>query len=156
MTIAPIVRTVDVKCGRDRAFDLFTRNMAAWWPANQHIGATPFEAVVVEAAAGGRWYERGADGAETQWGKVIDWAPPGRLLLAWQLGADFRFDPDFHTEIEITFTASGGGTRVRLEHRNLERFGAAAETMAKSLNGGWALIVGAYAGLADRPIEEEV
>jgi uncharacterized protein YndB with AHSA1/START domain len=156
MTIAPVVKTVDVKCGPARAFELFTGRMGAWWPASHHIGGAPFEAIVVEPFAGGRWFERGSDGAETSWGKVLVWDPPGRVLLAWQLRADFTYDPDFETELEITFAPHGEGARVRLEHRNLERFGADAEAIAKSLGGGWPTIVEGYASFADQHEKEGV
>ena len=155
MSIAPVVKTVDVKCGPDRAFALFTGRMGGWWPATHHTGKTPFEAVIVEPKVGGRWFERDAAGAETQWGRVLDWAPPvskaesGRLLLAWQLNAEFNYDPAFETELEITFEPHGAGARVRLEHRNLERFGADADRIAEMLRGGWPSIVQAYADFAD-------
>jgi uncharacterized protein YndB with AHSA1/START domain len=151
MTIAPVVKTVDVKCGPARAFELFTARMGGWWPSSHHTGATPFEEVVVEPKAGGRWFERDAAGAETQWGRVLTWSPPDGVLLAWQLNADFKFDPDFETELEITFEALALGTRVRLEHRDLERFGESAERIAEMLRGGWPTIIGEFAAFADQP-----
>lgn len=150
MTIAPVVKTVEVKCAPARAFELFSTRMGSWWPATHHTGATPFEVVVIEPKAGGRWFERDAAGVETQWGRVLGWSPPGRVLLAWQLNADFKFDPDFETELEITFEALASGTRVRLEHRDLERFGARAQEIADMLRGGWPTIVDGYAAFADQ------
>jgi uncharacterized protein YndB with AHSA1/START domain len=150
MTIAPIVKTVDVKCDPRRAFDLFTQRMGAWWPATKSIGASPIKAVMIEPRAGGRWFERGEDGAETNWGKVLEWSPPGRLLLAWQITAAWAYDPEFETELELTFTPLSPGTRVRLEHRNLERFGDGAEQMANMLGGGWAGIVDGYAAFTEQ------
>src|SRR5579872_6101873 len=124
MTIAPIVKTLTVQAPPERAFAAFTGRMGAWWPKGQTVGAKPHAEVVMEPRAGGRWFERDAEGAETQWGKVLAWEPPGRVLLAWQLNGQWAFDPDFVTELELTFTpARAGGTEVRLEHRNLERFG---------------------------------
>jgi hypothetical protein len=150
MTIAPIVKTIDVKCDPRRAFQLFSARMGDWWPAGHSIGASPIKAVVIEPRAGGRWFERGDDGVETAWGRVLEWAPPGRLLLAWQINAAWTYDPDFETELELTFTPLPAGTRVRLEHRNLERFGDGAEKMAASLKGGWPTIVDGFAVFADR------
>jgi uncharacterized protein YndB with AHSA1/START domain len=156
MTIAPIVKTVDVKCPPARAFALFTGRMAGWWPASHHIGGAPFEEIVIEPKVGGRWFERGEGGAETEWGKVLAWSPPDRVVLAWQLKADFTYDPAFETEVEITFEAHGAGARVRLEHRNLERYGADAEKIAVTLGGGWPTIVELFAAFADQPVEEGV
>jgi uncharacterized protein YndB with AHSA1/START domain len=71
-------------------------------------------------------------------------------LLGWQLNSQWTFDPDFLTEVELTFTpAPGGGTVVRLEHRDLERFGADAEKLAASLNGGWPTHLAEFAQYAD-------
>jgi len=137
MTIAPIVRTVTVKAPPDRAFDLFVNHIADWWPRGQTVGKKPHVALVVEPRAGGRWFERDEDGAETNWGHVVAWEPPGRVLLCWQLSTSWSFDPALKTEVELTFTPSGTGTLVALVHRNLERFGADAGTHVASLGNGW-------------------
>lgn len=156
MTIAPIVRRVRVKAAPERAFDLFVNNMERWWPASHHIGEAPFEAIVVEARVGGRWFERDAAGVECQWGKVLDFSPPSRLLLAWQLDSQFTFDPAFVTEVEIAFEpAVDGGTEVTLTHRDLERFGSDARRIAGLLDGGWPEIVAAFGDFADQPPHKE-
>jgi uncharacterized protein YndB with AHSA1/START domain len=113
------------------------------------IGASPMTVVIIEPRPGGRWYERGEDGVETSWGRVLDWSPPSRLLLAWQINAAFAYDGDFETEVELTFTALSSGTRVRLEHRNRERFGDSAAAMAASLGGGWPGIIDGFAAFAE-------
>jgi uncharacterized protein YndB with AHSA1/START domain len=105
---------------------------------------------VIEPFAGGRWFERDAEGGETSWGRVLAFEPPERLLLAWQLNSQFRYDPAFETEVELTFTPSdGGGSRVTLEHRNLERFGADAEKVAGQVSTGWPRFVGFFVDFAD-------
>jgi uncharacterized protein YndB with AHSA1/START domain len=145
MSIAPIVRTVEVKARPERAFELFTRRFGDWWPKGRTPAASPHVAVVLEPRVDGRWFEVDAEGAETQWGKVLVWDPPGRLVLAWQLNTRFDYDPDLVTEVELTFAHRDGGTRVTLEHRNLERFGADAEGVASRLGGGWPGFLGEYA-----------
>ncbi len=136
---APINRSVVVKAEVERSFAAFTGRMGRWWPRSHSIGAAPLANVVVEPRVGGRWYERSGDGAECEWGKVLAWDPPGRLILAWQLDANWKYDPALVLEVEITFTAlQGGMTRVDLEHRNLERYGdkaAAVRDMIGSDNG---------------------
>ena len=150
MTIAPIRRTVEVKAPPARAFELFATRMGEWWPKGKTVGRKPHVAVVVEPRAEGRWFERDADGAETQWGKVLAWEPPSRLLLGWQLNARWTYDPEFLTEVELTFAPlAGGGTLVTLEHRNLERFGADAAERAKSIDSGWPVMLAAFARYAD-------
>jgi len=138
MTIAPVVREVDVKCAPARAFELFTTRMAGWWPKGMTIGKEPFAEIVLEPYVGGLWLERDAQGDETRWGEVLAWDPPHGFVLAWRINAQFNYDPDFITEVELTFTANAdGGAKVRLEHRKLENFGADAERLAGMLGGGW-------------------
>jgi uncharacterized protein YndB with AHSA1/START domain len=83
---------------------------------------------------------------------VIAWDPPRRLVLAWQLSADWQFDPALVTEVEIEFVADGpDATLVKLEHRNLERMGAKAETVRASIDseGGWTAILAAFRAVAE-------
>lgn len=156
MTIAPIRRTVHVKAAPPRAFELFAGQIGRWWPKGQGVGKKPLVELVLEPSVGGRWFERDADGAETQWGQVLIWAPPSRLVLAWQLNREKRFDPDLITEVELIFTAaSGGGTDIALEHRNLERFGQDGAQWAASIGGGWSQKLGEFAAFADLPDQEE-
>lgn len=150
MTIAPIVRSVTVKAPPARAFAVFTGSIAKWWPTGQTIGARPHVDIIIEPHGGGRWFERSADGVETEWGRVLAWEPPNRLLLAWQIGADFKYDASLETEVELTFVAKADGTLVTLEHRNLERFGAAAESMATTLGGGWPKFLQLFADFAEK------
>jgi uncharacterized protein YndB with AHSA1/START domain len=149
MTIAPIVRSVEIKAAPSRAFELFSRRMGAWWPSGKTVG-NPHVDIVIEPHAGGRWIEIDADGTETQWGEVLAWEPPSRLLLAWRLNAQWTYDPSFLTEVELTFAAlAGGGTRVTLEHRDLERFGEDAEARRASLDGGWPTRLADFVAFAD-------
>jgi uncharacterized protein YndB with AHSA1/START domain len=83
---------------------------------------------------------------------VLAWEPPGRVLLAWQINANWKYDPDLITEVEVTFTPVGGGaTRVDLEHRNLERFGDKIESVRAAIDseGGWSGILRTYAEVAE-------
>lgn len=146
---APVRRSVTVKIPPERAFVVFAERMGAWWPRGKTIGP-PHAAIIIEPRAGGRWYHTTDDGAEVEWGKVLDYAPPRRLLLGWQLNARFEYDPDFLTELEITFEPEpSGSTLVTLEHRNLERFGEAAEKTRASLDGGWPGFLRNFADFAD-------
>ena len=147
---APIRRAITVKADPARAFAVFTARMSDWWPKGKTIGASPHQTIVIEPRAGGRWFERSEDGTETEWGVVLDWSPPQRLLLGWRITAAFKYDPDFLTEVELTFEAQDGGvTQVTLEHRNLERFGEAAEKTRASLDGGWPTFLKAFADFTD-------
>jgi uncharacterized protein YndB with AHSA1/START domain len=149
MSIAPVVRSVQVAVSPARAFELFTGQMGRWWPASHHIAPKPFAAITIEPHVGGRWYEADAEGGECPWGKVLEWDPPHRALLGWQLNAKFEYDPDFLTEVELAFTAHEGGTLVTLTHHNMERFGETAAQLATGMGEGWGKIIGEFQTLAN-------
>src|SRR5262249_11911191 len=120
-----------------RAFDFFL-DQERWWPIATHHMAEPHgESVVLEPFVGGRWYERAPDGSETDWGVVLAFEPPHRILLTWPIPAAWTYEPDpaRASEIEITFLPEGRlRTRVVYEHRHLERYGNHAERMYEGLD----------------------
>lgn len=132
--IPPVRKRIRVNIAPARAFDVFTAGMHRWWRIDYSINKSPIKDIIVEPRAGGRWFERGEDGSECQWGKVLAWEPPGRLLLAWQITPEWQFDPNLLTELEVRFTADGAGTLVELEHR-LEGYGAAAAQVREIFDG---------------------
>jgi uncharacterized protein YndB with AHSA1/START domain len=136
VSVAPVRKSVHVKATPERAFEIFTAGMGRWWSKQYSINKSPIKDVVVEPRTDGRWFERGEDGSECQWGKVLAWEPPLRLVLAWQITPSFSYDPDLVTELDVRFIAEGSGTRVELEHR-LDGYGAAAEDMFKVFDTGW-------------------
>lgn len=147
---APVRRSVMVKAAQLHAFQAFTDGFGRWWPKSHHIGKVAMTSGVIEPRVGGRWYEIGEDGSQCDWGKVLVWEPPSRLVLAWQLTAQWQFDPGFVTEVEVRFTPEGEATRVDLEHRHLERFGADAEKVRASIDSpkGWPDILRHFAEAA--------
>jgi hypothetical protein len=146
---APIRRTLLVPVDVERAFTGFTARIGAWWPRSHCTASAPQADVIIEPRLGGRWYERGADGSECEWGKVLVWEPPTRRVLAWQIDAQFRYDPTLVTEVELRFTAlDSGQTQVDFEHRHLERLGAAAAATRDKLDSGWPGILEAYRRIA--------
>jgi uncharacterized protein YndB with AHSA1/START domain len=148
ITPAPVRRNIRVAVPRERAFEVFTAGIGRWWPKTHKIGPADLDKPVIEPRAGGRWYERDVDGTECEVGKVLVWDPPARLVLAWQLTPDFKYDPNLITEVEVQFIAEGANsTRVELEHRNLERFGDRADAMRQQIDapGGWPGILQLFA-----------
>jgi uncharacterized protein YndB with AHSA1/START domain len=146
ITAAPVRKDVLVACSPDRAFQVFAAEMDRWWLKSHSIAASGLARLVVEPFAGGAWYEIGTKGERCNWGHVAAWEPPARLLLIWRLTPEFTYDPDLHTEVEVTFTAEGAGTRVRLEHRMLENYGAAGAQMAHAFDSpnGWRGLLAAF------------
>ncbi len=148
-TTATIRRTVSVQAPPERAFEVFTAGFSSWWPIeSHHIGETMAVEVVIEPFAGGRWFERDADGRECDWGFVTEWEPPRRVLLAWHLTTEYEFDPDpaRATEVEVRFTPQDGGTLVELEHRGFERNAGGAVIREKvGSEGGWGELLELFA-----------
>ena len=151
-TIEAVVQTVIVDAPIEKAFDVFTAGFDTWWPRSHHIGPVDMVEAVLEPRDGGRWYERGVDGSECEWGRVLAWDPPRRLVLTWHLDGDFRYDPARASEVEVRFTPEGPArTRVELEHRHLERHGKeSGEKLRAGVSGpgGWPSLIQTYADTA--------
>ncbi|PTL86008.1 ATPase [Vitiosangium sp. GDMCC 1.1324] len=146
-----VKKEIVVEAPQERAFRVFTEGIGRWWPREHHIGKAELKEVVLEPRVGGRWFERGVDGSECLWGKVLVYEPPRRVVLAWQINAQWQYDETFSTEVEVLFSPEGPKrTRVELEHRDLERFGDQQETIRKAFEsgGGWAGILAEYQKLA--------
>jgi DNA-binding transcriptional ArsR family regulator/uncharacterized protein YndB with AHSA1/START domain len=132
-----VTKSIVVDVRPTRAFAFFL-DQESWWPITTHHMAKPAgETAVLEPFVGGRWYERAHDGSETDWGRVLAFEPPHRILLSWQMSADWNYepDPDRASQIEVTFLPEGRDwTRVVYEHRHLERYGEDAEQMRTILD----------------------
>ena len=148
---AAIRKTIDVKAPVDKAFRVFAAGMGQWWHKEHSVAQGIKQVdVVIEPRAGGRWYEVGDDGSELQWGKVIAYEPPHRLVLAWQLNREFNYDPDFETTVEVRFDETAEGTRVHFEHRDLERMGPEAFETFENMDGGWRMLLDLFKNEAER------
>ena len=152
-THAQVRRSVTVALDTAAAFELFTAGFARWWPLeSHHVLEGEAETALIEPRPGGRWYERAPDGRECDWGCVRAWEPPNRILFAWQLTPEWKFDPDpaRATEVEVLFQAEGAGTRVTVEHRGFEVHGEPGVAMRGSVggDGGWSGLLAAYSAAA--------
>jgi uncharacterized protein YndB with AHSA1/START domain len=133
----PVKISFDVACSVDHAFDVWTRQIGAWWPAD-HTVTGEADLVVLQGGVGGRIYERTADGNEHDWGRITVWEPPQQLTYLWHLGAD----PASATEVEILFHALGeAATRIEIEHRGWERLGRAGDEWRDRNQAGWASLL---------------
>ncbi len=129
----PIQLEFEVACSPEHAFHTWAERTSLWWPASHTVTTKADLAVVFEPFVGGRIFERTTAGEEHDWGRIVAWEPPGRLVYEWHLRVD-RADA---TEVEIRFTPSGGGTRVTIEHRGWERLGAIGLERRQGNFGGW-------------------
>jgi uncharacterized protein YndB with AHSA1/START domain len=154
LKVEEIVRkSVVVEAPQERAFEVFTAGFSSWWPLEtHHIGQANAVEAVIEPRAGGRWFERGEDGTECDWGRVRDWDPPRRIRLAWMLSSQWQFNSDESqaTEIDVQFIAeSDTVTRVELVHSGFDRIEDGAEIrVAVGGDGGWGSLLVAYAEAA--------
>lgn len=143
-------QSVTVAAPPHRAFHVFTADFDSWWPRTHHIGKSPMTKAIIEGRVGGRCYSQQEDGTACPWGQVLVWEPPHRLVIAWQITAQWGFEPDLAhaSEVEVRFVDAGGGqTRVELEHRSFERMGPDGATMrtAVSAEGGWGTLMNLFA-----------
>ncbi|MFN8579599.1 MAG: SRPBCC family protein [Gemmatimonadaceae bacterium] len=147
----PVRRSITVKATVREAFDVFTEDFDSWWPRTHHIGKSPMKRAIIQGRKGGRCYTEQEDGTECDWGTVLAWDPPQRLVLAWQITHTWGFEPDLtrSSEVEVVFTPVGADeTRVDLEHRHFERHGDGGASMRASVDApnGWNGVLQLYVG----------
>lgn len=140
MSLGPLIVEFEVAVEPAHAFDTWTRHCHAWWPASHTVSGNP-AAIAFEPRAGGRIVERAADGAEHEWGTVLEWQPPGRLRYRWHL----FFDPDEATEIAVSFAPARDGTAVRLEQTGWERLGPSGPPRRTNTGAVWATLTARFA-----------
>jgi uncharacterized protein YndB with AHSA1/START domain len=154
VTGVDVQRSVTVEVPIERAFEVFTAGFDRWWPRTHHIAAVEMAEAVLEPRLGGRWFERGTDGSECEWGRVLAWDPPTHVAVSWSIDGDFGFeaDPEKSSRVDVTFHADGPSrTRVELVHSGIERHTGTADklrTAVGSEDGGWQSILEAYARVA--------
>ena len=145
------VRTsVVVEASIDRAFAVFTDDIGSWWSPDHHILEADLAEMVFEPRVGGHVYDRGVDGSECRWARVLAYEPPDRVVFSWDINTRWQLepDPDKTSEVEVRFIAEAPDrTRVELEHRNLERHGDGWERMRDAVGApeGWGAGLRAFA-----------
>ena len=153
--IEPVRKAIIVNVPQAHAFQVFTDGIDRWWPREHHIGSSPMVRIFLEPREGGRCYTTQQDGTECDWGSVLAWEPPSRVVFAWQITTDWKFEKDLSksSEVEMRFIPeSSTVTRVELEHRHLERHGAGAPGMRSAIDSpnGWGGMLRLYATEAER------
>jgi diguanylate cyclase (GGDEF)-like protein len=146
-TIA-VHKDVHVKATPEEAFALFTRKMRCWF-SNRVVAGRPVSEFVLQPQIGGVWLERTKDGREFRWGDVLAWDPPSRLVLAWRINPQWKYDADLLTQVEVRFRANESGTAVQLEHR-LDGYGSAASHMLETLELNWQTLLERFVSYAQR------
>jgi uncharacterized protein YndB with AHSA1/START domain len=142
VVIEVVRKSVTVDCAVEEAFRIFTADATSWWPVESHsIHGVDVREVVFEPAVGGEVYELAESGDRGHWATVLEWEPPNRLVLAWNV---LKREGDL-TEVEVRFLPEGEGTRVELEHRGWENVVAGGTEKRGNYDTGWDFVLGQYA-----------
>lgn len=136
-----IRKTVTVDCAVEEAFRVFTADALSWWPVQTHSIHGAVDEIVFEPEVGGTVYEVGANGERGHWATVLEWEPPHRLVLAWNI---LEREGDL-TEVEVRFLPEGEATRVELEHRGWENVELDGPAKRGNYDTGWDAVLGEYA-----------
>lgn len=134
----------------ERAFSVFTDDIASWWSSDHHIIEAELAEMVFEPHVGGHVYDRGVDGSECRWARVLAYEPPERVVISWDIDLQWKLetDPAKTSEVEVRFTPEGPQrTLVELEHRGIDRHGDGWENMRDAVGspGGWSNGLQAFA-----------
>ena len=141
-TATSVQTSIVVDAPVERAFSVFTDGISTWWPPEHHILQAELAETIFEPRQGGHVYDRGVDGSECRWARVLVYEPPTRVVFSWDISLQWQIesDPLRTSEVEVRFVAEGPGrTRVDLEHRNLDRHGEGWEQMRDAVGSpeGW-------------------
>ena len=129
------------------AFSAFTAGLGTWWPREYSWGPESLQRHELEPRSGGRVTEHTSGGGQLDWGRVLEWSPPTRLVLAWWIGPDRSPCPDTPTRVTIGFRADGDSTRVTVVHDRFEVHGDDGRDYAEAMRSehGWSHILQQYA-----------
>jgi uncharacterized protein YndB with AHSA1/START domain len=142
--------SIVVEAPIERAFSVFTEGFGSFKPPEHNMLPVDIEETVFETHVGGHIYDRGVDGSECRWARVLAFEPPDRVVFSWDISPHWQIetDPDRASEVEVRFVAEAPGrTRVELEHRNLDRHGEGWEGVREGVDGaqGWPLYLDRFA-----------
>jgi uncharacterized protein YndB with AHSA1/START domain len=149
-TDTSIRMSITVDAPLERAFTVFTEDFDRIKPREHNLLAVDVAETVFERREGGRIYDRGVDGSECHWARVLAYEPPDRVVFSWDISPRWQIETDHEktSEVEVRFTAEGDGrTRVDLEHRHLDRHGDGWESEREGVagDGGWPLYLQRFA-----------
>jgi uncharacterized protein YndB with AHSA1/START domain len=149
---AVVRRQIVVKAPIDKAFAVFTGRFGDFKPREHNLLRVPIAETVFEAKVGGNIVDRGEDGSECRWARILAYEPPHRVVFSWDIGPTWQVesDPDLTSEVEVTFTAeTPDRTRIELEHRHIDRHGPGWESVRDGIanDQGWPLYLDRYAAL---------
>jgi uncharacterized protein YndB with AHSA1/START domain len=147
---ASVRGSIIVEASLERAFEIFTAGIGSWWPRDRHVLAAEVAEMVFEPWVGGNIVDRGIDGSECRWSRILVYEPPRRIVFSWDVNINWQPEPDPKrtSEVEVRFIEEAPSrTRVELEHRHLDRHGEGWERMQAAVGSaeGWTYGLNAFA-----------
>jgi uncharacterized protein YndB with AHSA1/START domain len=141
---------VVVEAPIERAFSVFTKGFGSFKPPEHNMLGVDIAETVFELREGGNVYDRGVDGSECRWARVLAYEPPNRVVISWDISPQWQIetDPEKTSEVDVRFIAEAPDrTRVELEHRNIDRHGEGWEAVREGVDGdaGWPLYLHRFA-----------
>jgi len=145
-----IRHVIVVEAPIERAFAVFTKGFGSFKPPEHNMLSVDIAETVFELREGGHVYDRGVDGSECRWARVLAYEPPNRVVISWDISPQWQIetDPEKTSEVDVRFIADGPyRTRVELEHRNLDRHGDGWTSLREGVDGddGWPLYLQRFA-----------
>ena len=136
----------------DRAFSVFTEDFGSFKPPEHNMLSVDIAETVFEPRVGGHLYDRGIDGSECRWARVLAYEPPNRVVISWDISPQWQIETDLEktSEVEVRFISeTPERTRLELEHRNLDRHGDGWDAVRAGVDseGGWPTYLQRFAAL---------
>jgi uncharacterized protein YndB with AHSA1/START domain len=144
--------SIVVEAPIEQAFSVFTEDFGSFKPREHNMLGVEIAETIFEPRVGGHLYDRGIDGSECRWARVLAYEPPNRVAFSWDISPHWQIETDAEktSDVEVRFISeTPERTRVELEHRNLDRHGAGWEGLREGVDSGdgWPLYLERYAEL---------
>lgn len=146
--LEPVIKTVEVPCGQEKAFTVFLDEMETWWPVDKFttskMSGSSVKAIKVDSKVGGKIIEVSEEGTEYLWGEIKTYNPYDVFTMDFHIpGPGWDIGP--MSQVEVRFTDMGDNrTRVVLTQTDWEALGDMAEDIRGGYNLGWNPILEAF------------
>jgi uncharacterized protein YndB with AHSA1/START domain len=151
-TAPEVYQHIIVPASIEKAFAVFTERFGDFKPPEHNMLGVEIAKTVFEPRVGGNIYDRGVDGSECRWARILAYEPPDRVVFSWDISPQWQIETDSEqtSEVEVRFVAeTPHRTRLELEHRNINRHGSGWQAISEGVSDedGWPLYLSRYASL---------